>query len=32
VQVRFLPGCVVLSLLLSVVGTVFIDMHIRLFD
>lgn len=32
VQVRFFPGCLVLSIVLSVVGTILLNVLIRLFD
>jgi hypothetical protein len=32
VEVRFFPGCLVLSIVLSVVGTILLNVLIRLFD
>lgn len=32
VQVKFFPGCLVLSIVLSVVGTILLNLMIRLFD
>jgi hypothetical protein len=32
VEVRFMPGCLVLSIVLSVVGTILLNVLVRLFD
>lgn len=32
VEVRFMPGCLVLSIVLSIIGTILLNVLIRLFD